>query len=167
MKIYIGFSKPTSKFPIFGWIIQWVERREYDHAYTRLPEPMDQTQMIFQASKEMANLYGVPNFLKENRPIKEYVLECDEATYRVIWQFAMAKLGTKYSVLQTFGILLKKVFRIHQPFKTEDEFCSKLTAQVCIILKVQIPEEIDEVTPSDLDQILSDNKVECVLNPTI
>lgn len=167
MKIYIGFSKPTSKFPIFGWIIQWVERRPYDHAYVRLVEPMNQDQMILQASKEMVNMYSVANFLSGNLPLKEYEFECDDAHYRDLWKFAMQKLGIKYGLLMTFGILLKKIFGVKQPFNSEEEFCSKLAAQVCLQFNVPIDESVNEVTPSDLDQILQENQVTCVNNPII
>lgn len=168
MKIYIGFSKPTTRFPIFGWIIQWVLRRPYDHVYIRFQEPMDNTFMIFQASKMMTNMYSIDNFLKENLPIKEYELECTNEVYKELWRFAMVKLGVRYSVLQTFGILLTKIFKnLKQPFHTEDEFCSKLVAQACVLLGITIPENADDVDPSDMDQLLNDNLVRCQLNPAI
>lgn len=163
-KIYIGFSKPTTRFPIFGWLIQWVEKRPYDHAYVRFKDPLLKKDMVFQASKEMVNLYSYSNFIEYNRPIKEYLIECNNEHYVKLWEYIISMLGVPYSLKIDFGILLMKIFKLKkQPFgdNPNDEVCSVLASRVCAMLGVPIIEEFTAIDPSDLDKILSDNNRAC------
>lgn len=168
MKIFIGFSKPTGTFEPFAWLIQWIEARPFDHAYVRLPEPMTGEYVIFQASKEMVNLYNKSIFSAANASLKEYELECSDEQYKTLWAFVIANLGVPYSLKEDLGILLMKIFRIKQPFNDGNsvEFCSKLGAIVCQMLGVKLPEDPGSIDPSALDLILSNAKIPCVSNPT-
>ena len=169
MKIYIGFSKPVSKFAIFGNLIRWVESRPYDHVYIRLPEPMDKEYIIFQASKEMVNIYNKRIFCSENISIKEYELDISDSQYIVLWKFVKANIGIPYSLLEDFGILLMKVLKIKQPFNSgmSSEFCSKLGALVCHMFGIALPIDAGSIDPSLLDSILESNKLPCVENPVL
>jgi hypothetical protein len=168
MKIYIGFSKPTIFFPIFGWVIQAVESRPYDHVYIRIQEPMDNEYMIFQASKSMVNLYSSKIFLSVNKPIKEYEIDINPDQYVLLWRFIKANLGIPYSLKEDFGILLMKIFHIAQPFNGgfSVEFCSKLGANVCNLLGISMLEDVGSIDPSGLDTILNNKLLMCTENPT-
>lgn len=166
MKIYIGFSSPTTRFPIFGWFIQWVLKRPYDHAYVRFNDPFLKKSMVFQASKEMVNLYNYNTFLEYNKPVKEYLIECDDIQYKILWDYITDSLGIPYSLKIDFGILLMKIFKFkNNPFgnNPNEEICSELAARVCSILGITIPEEFSSVDPSRLDQILTNNKCACIM----
>lgn len=166
MKIYIGFSKPTTRFPIFGWLIQWVEKRPYDHAYVRFKDPFLNKYIVFQASKEMVNLYSYPIFLEYNLPIKEYLIECDAQHYKELWDYITEMLGTPYSLKIDFGILLMKIFKLKtNPFgdNPNEEVCSELASRVCSMLGIPITEEFSSIDPSGLDQILTNNKCCCIV----
>lgn len=167
MKIYIGFSKPVSSFTPFAWIIQRVISRPYDHVYIRFPEPMTNQYMIFQASKEMVNLYNAQIFQSINTPIKEYEIDISNDQYKALWSFIKANLGIPYSLLEDFGILLMKIFKIKQPFNEglSAEFCSKLGANVCILLGLPITDNPNSIDPSKLDTILSQIPLNVSMNP--
>jgi hypothetical protein len=164
MIMHIGFSKPKSNIALFAKLIQWVEKRPYDHVYIKTQEPMDLEYVIFQASKEMVNLYNKDIFFNDNVCIKEYQIEIDDKQYALLWNFIMNNLGVPYSLKSDFGILLTKIFRIKQPFNSgySSEFCSKLAAQICNLLGIVKIDNPDAVDPSSLDKILSDAKVTCV-----
>lgn len=168
MKIYIGFSKPTNKYALFGTLIRWIEARPYDHVYIRLPEPMTQNYLIFQASKEMVNLYNVDIFKTSNISLKEYAIEITDNQYQLLWSFVISNLGIPYSLLEDFGILCMKIFHLTKnPFNKglSVEFCSQLGATICPIVGVNIYKPPSSIDPSLLDYILSQTTLNVTSNP--
>lgn len=168
MKIYMGFSKPTTKFPIFGWIIQWVEARPYDHCYVRFQEPIDGEYMIYQASKEMVNLFNKDIFLASNESVKEYELDISDVQYALLWKHIKSNLGVPYSLLEDFGILLMKIFKLqNNPFNAggSADFCSKEMAIVCNVLGFNVSQSVNNVDPSLMDKILSTKGFPCIESP--
>lgn len=160
MKIYIGFSKPTKSFVPFAWLIQRIISRPYDHVYIRFPEPVTNEYMIFQASSTMVNLYSLRIFNSINTSVKEYEVDCTDEQYTNLWKFITNNLGVPYSLIEDFGILLMKVFKLKkQPFSRglSAEFCSKLGALVCPIIGIDIMQDPGTIDPSRLDSILSQN----------
>lgn len=154
--IYIGFSRPI-KFSIFAWLIQKIESRSYDHVYIRFNEPTGD-ELIFQASKEMVNLYNTKIFHEINLSIKEYEINCTDEQYDLLWAFIKANLGVPYSLSEDFGILLMKVFKLKkQPFDKgmSAQFCSKLGAIVCEMFGIEVSDDLSAVDPSKLDYVLS------------
>lgn len=165
MKIYIGFSKPN-KFKPFAWLIQKVENRDYDHVYIRLIEPITNSDIIFQASSTMVNLYNPYLFFNNNVTIKEYEIDITVCQYKVLWIYIVKNLGIPYSLIEDFGILLMKIFNLkNQPFNRGQsaEFCSKLGANVCNILNISMPENVSNIDPTLLDQILSNKQLKVVV----
>ena len=169
MKIYVGFSCPTGSFEPFAWLIKWIEDRPYDHCYVRFQEPTG-AWMIFQASKEMVNLYAVPVWLQYNQSIKEYEINITDAQNSALWGYIKTNLGIPYSLLEDFGILLMKIFKLqNNPYAGgfSAEFCSKSAANVCNVLGIQMPESTDDIDPSALDSILAGLNLQLVNNPDI
>ena len=169
MKIYVGFSEPKAFSP-FAALINAVECRGYDHVYIRIQEPCNNAWMIFQASGLVVNTLSVPMFLSSKNALKEYEIDCSDEQYKAAWAFINANLGLPYSLLEDFGILLMKVFKLKkQPFNKGMSawFCSALGAQVCEVLGIEIPKEIQSIDPSGLDTILSNKGLPCVLNPVL
>lgn len=168
MKIYIGFSKPIKDNP-FAALIKWVEARQYDHAYVRLQEPMFKEYVIFQASGLAVNLFNTEHFVSRHSIIKEYEIEIDTDQYAMLWKFVISMLGIKYSLKSVFGILLMKVFHIRQILGDGDKsaFCSKLSAQVCAMLGIKLPDDPDSIDPSALDRMLEILNLPMKLDPKI
>lgn len=169
MKIYIGFSCPTGKFEPFAWAIKAVEKRPYDHAYVRIQEPMNNQWMIFEASKQMVNMFSVPWFTHSNKTIKEYEIDCTDELYKELWKFCMDNLGVPYSLTQILGIFFEKLFHGKQDFPNgaSAEICAELAARVCKMLGIPITEDMDSITPSDLDSLLGSMSLPCVANPIL
>lgn len=156
--IYIGFSSPTGKFEPFAWLIKWVESRPYDHVYVRFPEPVDGEYMVYQASKEMINIYNSSIFFSANDSIKEYTIVCTDEQYAALWRHIKQSLGIPYSLKEDFGILLMKIFKLKQnPYSAggSAEFCSEEAAKVCQILGINVYANPDTIDPTMLDSILS------------
>ena len=169
MKVFIGLAAPNGGFVPFGWLIQLVEKRNYDHCYIRFQEPTGEW-MIFQASGFAVNMYNVDVWLGKNKSIKEYEVDITKAQSTKIWKFVKANLGIPYSLKEDFGILLMKIFKLKKnPYNAgmSAEFCAQLDANVCKLLGIEIPEESSAVDPSGLDKILSSEGFKCVLNPQI
>lgn len=170
MKIFIGFSCPTGTFEPFAWLIKWIEARPYDHCYVRFQEPGGQW-MIFQASKEMVNMYSVPNWVAANQSLKEYEIDVTDAQVSSLWSgYILPNLGIPYSLKEDFGILLMKIFKLKvNPYSDglSAEFCSKNCANVCNFLGIKMPEGTDSIDPSALDTILGNLGLPCVQNPNL
>jgi hypothetical protein len=167
-KIFIGFSSPTGKFEPFAWLIKWVESRPYDHAYIRLQEPINNEYFIFQASKEMVNAYNKDIWQSLNASYKEYEIDITDEQYAALWLFIFANLGVPYSLLEDFGILLMKIFKLSKnPFDNgmSAEFCSELCANVCKLIGIDISEESSSIDPSALDALLSTRGFVCTPSP--
>lgn len=168
--VYIGFSSPTTWFQPFADLIRWIEARPYDHVYIRFQEPATKQWIVFQASKEMVNIYNKDIFQQQNTTIKEYEISINLQEYSSLWLFVLQNLGIPYSLLEDFGIVLMKIFKLKaQPFNQglSAEFCSKLGANVCELLQIYLdgidPSSID---PSGLDSLLASKKLVCINNPT-
>ena len=167
-KIFIGFSYPTGNFEPFAFLIKWVESRPYDHCYIRFPEPMNNDYLIFQASKEMVNIYNKDIWQSSNSPCKEYEIDINDEIYRDLWNFVKDNLGIPYSLKEDFGILLMKIFKLESnPYDNgkSAQFCSELGANVCKILKLPIQEESSAIDPSLLDSILSNLSLPLTVKP--
>lgn len=167
MNIYIGFSAPN-KWEPFSALIQSIESRKYDHVYVRIQDSVTQDWMVFQASSLAVNMVSTATFQVKNVSFKEYALECTDAQYKMLWTFIDSELGVPYSLLEDFGILLMKIFKLKkQPFMAGNtaEFCSKLGATVCQMMGLEIAEDVGAIDPSGLDTILGNLKLPCVENP--
>jgi len=157
MKVYIGFSKPNSFNP-FASLIEFVEARPYDHAYIKVQEPANRTWMIFQASGLVVNLITEVRFLNNHVSLKEYEIDINASQYMDLWNYINSSLGIPYSLIEDFGILLMKSFKLkNQPFNQgiSAEFCSKLGASVCNLLGIAMPEDVSDIDPTTLDSILA------------
>lgn len=167
MKIYIGFAAPNGGFVPFAWLIQLVEKRNYDHCYVRFQEPMGDW-MIFQASGFAVNLFNKDIWLSENKAIKEYEIEITTEQNQEFWTFIKANLGIPYSLKEDFGILLMKIFKLTKnPYAMgySAEFCSQLDARVCRMFGINFTQPASTIDPSALDTILSQANLPCNTNP--
>jgi hypothetical protein len=167
MNIYVGFSHPKSFSP-FASLIEAVEDRGYDHVYIRIQEAISNRWMVFQASGLVVNLISAENFFNNRVSLKEYEVTATQVQYKNVWDFINQNLGLPYSLIEDFGILLMKIFKLkNQPFNQGGSawFCSKLGAKVCEILDIPIPEDVSDVDPTALDSILAAEGLPIILNP--
>lgn len=162
MQIIVGFSRAKSAFKFGSTAIQLAEKRKFGHAYIRYHSEEKQTDIVAQASHGFVNEMNFDIFKDTNIVVKEYKLECSQATFDVIMKFIGSKLGTKYSQMQIILIAIKKVLRFEVKQYNQDKYfiCSEFAAIICHILGMDVPKELDYFTPSDLDTLLHSNNVE-------
>lgn len=161
MKIYVGLASPNGGFVPLAKIIQWVEKRNYDHCYIRFQEPTGEW-MIFQASGFAVNIYNLQIWTSENISVKEYEVEVPQG--QDIWLYIKSRLGVPYSLKEDFGILLMKVFKLKKnPYSAGRlaEICSQQAADLLKFLGISIPEDTSTIDPSELDSILESKGFPC------
>ena len=148
----IGFSKPKSKFAIFGRAIMLYESTPYSHCYIKFTTTTNIT-LISQASKGMLNFMSVPAFELQNEVVKEFHVEVTDEQLKQIKIKSMEKAGLPYSALQILGILVADLFNMDKnPFDTdEDTFvCSEYLGQILLLLDYKIPRDLSLLTPRDI-----------------
>jgi hypothetical protein len=166
MDIIIGFSRSKSPFKLGSKVIQLVEKRPYSHAYIRFAHPTTGSHMIAQASHGYVNIVNNRYFIEENIVTKEYIINCKDILFQeTILKYITEHLGQKYGYMQLLLIGIKKLFKFE--IKTYNiakyQICSEFGANICKLLNVSIPENLDYITPSDLEQILINNGIKQVL----
>lgn len=157
MTIVIGFSKSKSKWMVLSTIIQLVEKRPFSHVYIRIPDALTGFPLVYQASHGMVNICKFVSFSQVNDIIEEYELDISDNMKLSIWNFMLNRLGVTYSFSQLFWIAVKKCCGYEKlKINGDDGFiCSELIAEVCKQSGVQMSEELDYMTPSDLQKIIS------------
>jgi hypothetical protein len=162
MKIIVGFSRAKSIFKFGSTAIQLAEKRNFGHAYIRYFSEEKQSEIVAQASHGFVNEMNFDIFKDTNIVVKEYILECTPEQFAMVMKFIGSKLGTLYSQMQIILIAIKKVLRFQINKYNQDKYfiCSEFAAIICRILGIQVPKELDYFTPSDLDTLLHENKVE-------
>lgn len=162
MQIWCGFSRGNG---VFSKVIQVGEARAYSHAYIRYECPISGVMMVFQASKGLVNCFNYDIFKQSNSIIKEHEIQCSSEQFKAFYKFKCESLGKKYSYKQILWFTLKKLFQVSSWSKDAYSFikngnkeyiCSEIAAIVCTILGIHLDlTQIDQISPSDLDTILS------------
>ncbi len=160
MEITIGFSHASSAWMIGSKIIEDVEKRPFSHVYVKVTD-LDGIPMVYQASHGMVNCVTYQGFKTANTVVKEYTLQCTPKQYQDTIIFLKENLGVPYSQSQIVMIGIKKVFHVEMNLHNgiNEEICSELGARVCQILGINVGNDLDFTTPSDLDKILTKNNI--------
>lgn len=161
MNITIGFSTAKSPWAIGSKIIESVEKRDYSHVYIRAFDLQTGLDMVYQASHGCVNSCTYDNFNLDHIPVKEYSLTCSATQYIDMITFLKKNLGIPYSRSQIVLIGIKKLLRIELNIRNNSnaEICSELGARVCRIYGIDVGNDLDFTTPSDLDSILIKNNI--------
>lgn len=153
MNIIIGFSKPR-RSTILSKLIAKVEAREFSHAYVRFNCPLVNVPLVFQASGMSVNLVSANRFFKKSESVLEYILPINDAQLKLFWVFMGDNLGVSYSIKQLVQILWFKVSgKRGKANGSTGYICSELAANLLTYFKVAPIENLDYVTPSDLEKI--------------
>jgi len=153
-KIYIGFSKNTSS--LLSKTIRAVEGSGYSHVYIRKVSKYGE--YVYQASGLQVNFMNIDIFKTNNVIVEEYEFELPDDKKEKLISFFMKYCGTSYSVKSLFKILAVLAcdrigIKLHLKGDGIETFiCSELGAFFCEeILGIDIPEDIDFVTPKSLN----------------
>jgi len=171
MTIYVEFSRARSIFAIGSKFIAIAEARNYSHAYIRYICPITKEMMVFQASHGMVHEINYEHFKKDNIPALYYELEVNDVAFLRFFKFMQKNKGKHYSRLQICWFTLKKLLQIHKwPDRIynlikngDSEFiCSELATMVVDLVDNAIDMyiidyQLDQISPSDLDTILSES----------
>lgn len=155
--IAIGFST-TKKWMPLSWLIQKVQKTPYSHVYIKFTSDKYQRNLIYQASGLQVNFVGENVFDEKEQIIKECQLQVSEETYTKMMTFAIDKAGYPYSIKQLFNIVIYMVTgKAHTLSDGRSGYvCSELAGEMLkTILNVPITEDLDIITPKDIDDALT------------
>ncbi len=154
--IYIVFSRAKSPLALFSKLVAWIEKRKYSHAAVQIAEPATREPLIFQASHNLVNFFYKPVFMDHNIIVETWHIEVTPLEYLSIWAYSVKKMGSDYGWKELISILTKKLFHVRGWFRNGDKsnICSELAARVLRISGMAMPEDLDNLTPSDLNKIL-------------
>jgi hypothetical protein len=155
----IGFSKPSSRFALFGKAIMLYQRTNYSHCYIQFDTNSGST-LICQASKGMLNFMSPRAFELHNVRVKEFKLEVSTEKLGQIKKKSMDKAGLPYSVWQIIGITLADLLKLKKnPLdRNEDTFvCSEWVGQVLESIGADLDKDLSLLTPKDIYNYLEAN----------
>lgn len=153
MKIEVGFSKPVGFAPE-GWLVMWLERTSFSHAYVRIYLPQYDRSVVYQATGTQVNFQNEEDFKADHTQVEAYEFEIDELDHQRIMQWAIDNNGAAYSYLEALGLGIKRILkrmgiRIKNPFAKDKEYvCCTLVAEAIHwagIVALNNPDEIDLV----------------------
>lgn len=163
-KIKIGFSSSRKAFPIFGRLIQLVQKTEFSHVYVRSQTKYG-VDLIYQASGVSVNFMSSEVFEGHNKIVKEFEFDIDEKSFDSYMKYALSNVGKPYSVSQIIGITIALVFNLkNNPLGDKDSgfVCSELVYDILkSIFKETEIADADRVTPKDIWNfcLLADKRV--------
>lgn len=156
-KIYVGFSYHKN-----SWIsksIQLAEGSEYSHVYIRKDSKYGE--YVYQASGLKVNFMNVDIFRKDNVVVEEYEFDITDDQKEKTMSFFIKYAGADYATSMLFKLLLVLLARrvdVQLHFESDGDktfICSELGAFFCEeILEIPISEDIDMMTPKDLNPII-------------
>lgn len=160
MKIKIAFSKP-SHFKMGAELISWWTNRDYSHVLL-IFEYADSKPAVFHAAHGMVHFKSLPNFLKENKIVKEYIIEIEDAYHTKFFDDCMDLAGEDYSIIELLQILAVDlsfmIFKKDIGTKQMPGYiCSELVGKFCIEkLKIQFNKPTYLLKPDDIDKKLNE-----------
>lgn len=159
--ITIGFSKPASKWAIFGRAIMLYNSTPYSHCYIKF-STSGGVDLISQASKGMVNFMSVPAFIGHNTIVREFQLEVSAEQLLQIKVYCMQKAGLPYSVKQIIGILIADLFHLDKnPLDADKDtfICSEFLGEILSILNIHPPKDLSLLAPIDIYKELEKSHV--------
>lgn len=164
-KLIIGFSKSKSPWKIGSQVIRIGEKRDFSHAYIRYECILSKEQIVAQASHGYVNEMNYDIFQEHNIVCQEYELKCNDDQFIEVITFIRKNLGIDYSKLQIFFLAIKKLLHFEiKVYNRDKEFiCSEFAARICQIAGITVPTYLDYFTPSDLNTLIKDIKLERVI----
>lgn len=162
----VSFSRPK-KFKPFAWLIMKVDDSDFSHASVSWQSDYLEREVVYQASSLLVNFCEGQRFAEEHYIVHELDITISEDTRKQVIQWAMDRAGIPYGILQCVGIGWVKFCRrfgkqVNNPFSngTKTEVCCELVARLLQEeLGYNIPENLDNLTPKDLWEILSKTPV--------
>lgn len=162
-QITIGFSRASTAFPIFSWLIMLTQKTSYSHVYLKYTDEDIQRVVYFQASHTAVNYMGEDLFLSQEKVVQEFNFQVSDASFVSVQQFALANVGKPYGILSICGLALVQLtslfgIKMHNPFKDAGEtwICDQIIAALLENYEnVKLPMPLNDMTPKDMFPLVS------------
>jgi hypothetical protein len=151
----IGYSRAKSPWKIGSKSIQIAECRNYSHVYLRYKCRVSGVWVVAQASHGYVNEVSYDIFKEDNIVVEEYLIKCTEDEFVDIITFIQNNKGKLYDRMALVFIAIKKLLHFEVDIRNRDKefICSEFSTRVCRIAKIEVPKELDYITPSDSNKI--------------
>jgi hypothetical protein len=162
-QITIGFSRASTAFPIFSWLIMAVQRTPYSHVYVKYTDPNLQRTIVYQASHTLVNYMSEATFSAQETIVKEFTFNVSDASFLTFQQFAIDNAGKPYGVEEIFGLGLVEIalafnIKMHNPLKEAGStwVCDQLVAAILSTCEqIALPMPLNDMTPKDVYALVS------------
>jgi hypothetical protein len=138
-------------------LIRLGSKRDYSHVYVKIVDPISGRELTFEASLGIVH-FGTYEALKQsNIVVKEYKIDMDGSQLLKVWNFMLDRLEVSYGNLELILAAIKTItgIKLLAGDGEQTEICSELGARVCECLGIDIPGNLDYITPAELDDFLS------------
>ena len=147
--IVIGFSKPKSRFALFGHLIRFYTGADFSHCYVRFIS----SQLISQASDGMVNLTHQEVFTTDNVIVEEIRIPVSNSQFEQIMGYVIKNAGRPYSYLQIVGIIVADLLGLNRnplDMNKKTFVCSEYLGQILRILGITANKHLSLLTPVDI-----------------
>lgn len=156
-QITIGFSRASTKFPIFSWLIMLTQKTPYSHVYLKYTNDYADRVIYYQASHTLVNYMNESTFLGQEKVVEEYTFNVSNDAFKAVLQFAIDNAGKPYGTLSIIGLAVVQVamlfgIKMHNPLKEAGGtwICDQLIAQLLVSsANVKLLMPLDDMTPAD------------------
>lgn len=149
MKIVIIGASQSSL--IGSKLIQWWTGVPYSHVYARWYLAQQDKHIVYHASHGMVHFKSLFNFVKVNKPVKEYALYLTDEQFRRFSGKCVDLAGEPYSVLQLLQIAIHDLTKGLIKFKNQPGYiCSELMGELLKDLGYTFNKPLHLIEPHDI-----------------
>lgn len=157
-QLTVRFSKSTSWYGVFSWLIMLAEGTPYSHVSIRMQDKETGVYITYQASHTFVNAFSEAEFLAEEDVIYSFDFTVDDSIAVDARQFAESRLGVPYGVLGIVGLGIVQIaswlgIKMNNPFPNNGSqyWCSEFVAAALENVDcLQTKENLNDLTPKDL-----------------
>lgn len=111
MRIFIGFSKPKSRWAPLSRLIQIVEGTKYSHVYLRWISKSS-AECFFHATETRVQFWGGDIARDRLSIVTEFYVDISVDDYRKLIAFSHKNAGREYGTGQIFGMAIQRLFKL-------------------------------------------------------
>lgn len=153
-KVYIGFSKPRSKYAIGSYLIRFFLKTPFSHTYIRFMG-QDRSFIYESVGRAGTRFISSSHWLDHAIVVSEFPIDLDDTHYRKLRNYCMDNAGIKYGFFQNIGVVLAKIFKLKKNWFKKGKNCSEAVAEALINQGFTIEKTPDLITPKDIYNLLS------------
>jgi hypothetical protein len=162
-QLTIGFSRASTSFPIFSWLIMLVQKTPYSHVYLKYDDEYLGQTMIFQASHTLVNSMSESVFLSQETVVQEFVFNVSDESFLATMKNAANQAGKPYGVMEILGLAVVEIGlffgkKWQNPVKDAGTtwVCDQLIAYLLSLCEnVKLTEPLNDMTPKDVYNLVS------------